>query len=225
MKLLKGLRSQLENRIHALEPRAVLPNELFPWHTELEAAASHIRREAEQILPKLDRVVNFDQVLPSQRALYQGELWKSYFLVARGEPIPLHAEQCPATLQALNSVPNLINAFFSILKPGTVIPPHRGPYAGLMRYHLGLIVPTGDVRIRVDQTICQWQEGKSLFFDDSFEHEVWNRTSETRVILFVDFARPLPGILGHLNQAMLEVFKLTPAAREAHQFVLNHQVK
>ena len=42
------------------------------------------------------------------------------------------------------------------------------------------------------EDIRHWEEGKSMIFDDTFNHEVWNDTDETRVVLFVDVLRPLP---------------------------------
>ena len=78
---------------------------------------------------------------------------------------------------------------FSILEPGKHLPPHRGPYNGVLRLHLGLIVPEPreQLGIRVDNDVYRWQEGEAVIFDDAYEHEAWNRTPHTRVVLFVDF--------------------------------------
>ena len=69
-------------------------------------------------------------------------------------------------------------AFFSILAPGKHLPPHRGPYKGVMRYHLGLLIPepAEQCGIRVDTETRHWAEGESMIFDDTFEHEAWNDT-------------------------------------------------
>ena len=82
---------------------------------------------------------------------------------------------------------------FSILEPGKHLPPHRGPYNGVLRLHLGLIVPEPreQLGIRVDNDVYRWQEGEAVIFDDAYEHEAWNRTPHTRVVLFVDFRKPL----------------------------------
>ena len=88
--------------------------------------------------------------------------------------------------------PGLNSAFFSILAPGTHIPEHRGVTKGLITCHLGLIVPRdGDVRMRVGDRIVRWAEGETLVFDDTYDHEVWNETSGTRVVLLIQFERPL----------------------------------
>jgi len=224
-RLAKILRSKLERRIHALEPRAILPVNLFAWASEVEKFYPQIRREAEAILYKDREIINFDQVLPNQRALYQGQQWKSFFLYVGGQEVPDHARVCPQTMRGLQKIPGLINAFFSILGPGTHIPAHRGPYAGILRYHLGIMIPEGDVGIRVDQEVCRWREGQSLFFDDSFEHEAWNRSDTARVILFVDLVRPLPFPLSLLNCGLLTIFKRSREAEYAYAQVMDHQVK
>ena len=80
---------------------------------------------------------------------------------------------------------------FSILEPGKHLPPHRGPYNGVLRLHLGLIVPEPreQLGIRVDKDVYRWKEGEAVIFDDAYEHEAWNRTPHTRVVLFVDFSQ------------------------------------
>ena len=63
---------------------------------------------------------------------------------------------------------------------------------GLLTCHLGLIVPRdGDVRMRVDDRIVRWAEGETLLFDDTYDHEVWNDTGGTRVVLLIQVNRPL----------------------------------
>ncbi len=98
-------------------------------------------------------------------------------------------------------------AFFSILAPHKHIPDHRGPYKGLLRYHLGVIVPEPKekCRIRVDDDFAYWEEGKSLIFDDTYRHEVWNDTEGERVILFLDVVRPLPFPISWLNSIVIRL--------------------
>jgi aspartyl/asparaginyl beta-hydroxylase (cupin superfamily) len=217
-------RDLLERRIHQTDPRSVFESPEFPWATRVEQSHTFIKQEGQAILHDLNQVINFNDVLPNQRALQQGADWKSFYLVAMERPVPAHQERCPATTEALKQIPGVLNAFFSILQPGVYIPPHRGPYSGILRYHLGVIIPAGDVAIRVDQTICHWQEGKSLFFDDSFEHEAWNRTDSLRVVLFVDLVRPLPKPLSVINRAVLKAMSLSKEVRYARRTVLENQL-
>ena len=124
--------------------------------------------------------------------------------------------QCPETWRLLQGVPGLVGAMFSVLEPGRFLPPHRGPYNGLLRLHLGLIVPdeAEKVGIRVVDKIRAWEEGRALIFDDTLEHEAWNDTDQTRVVLLIDFARPLRMPARLLNALVLRSFIFRPFIRE-----------
>lgn len=110
-----------------------------------------------------------------------------------------------------SSLHGVLTAFFSILAPGKKLPAHRGPYNGVLRYHLGLRVPATDERcaIRVDTETRSWNEGSALVFDDTYMHEAWNLTPHWRVVLFVDFVRPLPLVPRMINHIMLAVIRRT----------------
>jgi hypothetical protein len=105
----------------------------------------------------------------------------------------------------------------SILSPRKHILDHRGPYKGVLRYHLGLIVPEDaeSCRIRVGEDYRHWEEGKSMIFDDTFNHEVWNDTDETRVVLFVDVMRPLPSPDAAINEGIVKAIGYSPFVLDA----------
>ncbi len=111
----------------------------------------------------------------------------------------------------------MTTAMFSILSPRKHILDHRGPYKGVLRYHLGLIVPAAaeQCRIRVGDDVRHWREGESLVFDDTFNHEVWNDTDETRVVLFVDVLRPLPSPWSQLNKLIVKAIGYSPFVLDA----------
>ena len=90
----------------------------------------------------------------------------------------------------MQKIPGLTTAMFSIFEPGKHLPAHRGPYNGVLRLHLGLIVPEPNdkLAIRVDKQICHWQEGKALIFDDAYEHEAWNHSDKTRELISIAVA-------------------------------------
>jgi len=102
-------------------------------------------------------------------------------------------------------------AMFSILAPGTHISEHCGIYKGVLRLHLGLIVPKPEslCRIRVGSDVRSWAEGRSLIFDDRYPHEVWNDSSAHRTVLFVDFVRPLPWPLDLINRVAIWGMSMT----------------
>src|SRR5262249_3072000 len=105
----------------------------------------------------------------------------------------------------------------SILSPRKHILDHRGPYKGVLRYHLGLIVPEDAeaCRIRVGEDIRHWEAGRSMVFDDTFNHEVWNDTDATRVVLFVAVMRPLPFPGSAINEATLKAIRFSPFVADA----------
>jgi ornithine lipid ester-linked acyl 2-hydroxylase len=111
----------------------------------------------------------------------------------------------------------MTTAMISILSPRKHILDHRGPYKGVLRYHLGLVVPEDAeaCRIRVGEDLRHWEEGKSMIFDDTFNHEVWNDTDETRVVLFVDVLRPLPFPESAINRAIIKAIGWSPFVLDA----------
>jgi aspartyl/asparaginyl beta-hydroxylase (cupin superfamily) len=104
---------------------------------------------------------------------------------------------------------------FSALNPHARIPPHTGPMNGILRAHLGLVVPQGCF-IRVGPDEQTWQEGKVMVFDDSFEHEVFNHSNEVRIVLFMNFWHPC---FSQQEIAVLEKFR---AAYERSPFSMVH---
>jgi aspartyl/asparaginyl beta-hydroxylase (cupin superfamily) len=127
--------------------------------------------------------------------------WKVFYLYAMGEKPAANRARCPRTSELLDHVPGLFQAFFSILDGGKSVPAHCGPYRGYLRYHLGLVVPEKDPpSIRIKDQHYTWQEGQSILFDDSWEHEVFNQSQSDRVVLIVDIRRPMPIPFGSLNR-------------------------
>ena len=96
-------------------------------------------------------------------------------------------------MELLNSIPKIKGAMFATLAPGSRLVTHRDPYAGSLRYHLGLVTPTspGECRIFVDGNAYSWKDGEDLMFDETFLHYAENTTDQTRIILFCDVERPL----------------------------------
>ncbi|TCV94612.1 beta-hydroxylase [Luteibacter rhizovicinus] len=118
--------------------------------------------------------------------------WKRFYLKWYGEPLASAETLCPKTVELLNSIPSVKAAMFALLPPGSKLNPHRDPFAGSLRYHLGLITPNSDeCRIFVDGEMHAWRDGKDVVFDETYVHWAENLTDQTRVILFADVERPL----------------------------------
>jgi aspartate beta-hydroxylase len=80
-------------------------------------------------------------------------------------------------------------ALYSVLTPGAHIPPHTGVINVRLVVHLPLIVPA-DCGIRVGSETRSWEEGRCIVFDDTYEHEAWNKSGQTRVVLIFDVWNP-----------------------------------
>jgi beta-hydroxylase len=118
--------------------------------------------------------------------------WKRFYLKWYGEPLASAETLCPQTVALLKSMPKVKAAMFALLPPGSKLNPHRDPFAGSLRYHLGLITPNSDdCRIFVDGQMHAWRDGVDVVFDETYVHWAENRTDQTRVILFADIERPL----------------------------------
>ena len=123
-----------------------------------------------------------------QREMY-GEGWSVYGLYAFGERIEPALAACPQSAHYLSQIPGLTTAGFSRLAPQAHIKPHVGWVESVYRLHLGLVVPES-CSLRVGNDVRNWVEGECLIFDDTVEHEAWNRSNESRIVLLLDFLRP-----------------------------------
>ncbi len=198
-------------------------NEQFPWSHTLEANWEVIRSELDQILVHTDELPNFQDIMPRQERITKDDGWKTYFFCAFGFIARKNCDRCPETWKLLRNIPGLKVAFFSILAPGKHIPEHYGKHKGIIRYHLALKVPNPPekCRIRIGDRITHWEEGKSLIFDDTFPHEVWNETDGYRVVLFLDIERPMRFPLSAVNWVVSQGLRFSPLVRSAKE---NHRV-
>ncbi len=194
----------------------IYDNATFPWSREIEKAWPDIRSELDRVLLRQSELPAFQDISTDVKTISTDREWKTFFLVGFGVKSKQNILACPKTWQAVQKIPNLKTAMFSIFEPGKHLPAHRGPYNGVLRLHLGLIVPgPGDkLAIRVKDQICHWREGKALIFDDAYEHEAWNHTDKTRVVLFVDFVKPLKFPASFINWALMNLAIFTPFIRE-----------
>jgi beta-hydroxylase len=118
--------------------------------------------------------------------------WKRFYVKWYDEPLPSAQALCPKTVALVQSIPAVNAAMFALLPPGSKLGSHREPFAGSLRYHLGLVTPNDDTcRIVVDGQPYFWRDGEPVMFDETFIHTAENRSDITRLILFCDVERPL----------------------------------
>jgi len=189
----------------------------FPWIPELESHWRDIRAELEQVLQRPEILPNFQDISKDQVNITTDDRWKTFFLYGYGYRMDSNCALCPETTRRVESIPGMFTAFFSVLSPGKRIPLHRGPYKGLLRCHLGLIVPGPEDRcwIEVGGERGHWQEGKCIVFDDTYKHQVHNDTDRTRVVLFLDIVRPMRAPGSWMNRLILQIIRLSPFIRDA----------
>jgi len=118
--------------------------------------------------------------------------WKRFYLKWYGEAHPSAHKLCPVTTELVNRLPGVKAAMFAELPPGSHLGKHRDPYAGSVRYHLGLFTPNDDrCFIEVDRQRHSWRDGKAVIFDETYVHWAQNGSEQTRIILFCDIERPM----------------------------------
>lgn len=189
--------------VPGLRTQPYFERELFPWHAELEKHTEAIRAELLGILSEDVGMEPFlgtnDNELLGQQKLLAGNRgpaeWNAFFFHRHGEVFEQNARRCPRTTEMLDSLPlvhireHAPEVLFSVLTPGSHILPHHGITNTRLVTHLPLIVPE-DCAIRVGGVDHVWQEGRCVTFDDTFEHEAWNRSDKPRVVMIMDSWHP-----------------------------------
>ena len=202
-------------------------NEHFPFLKEFEDRWEEIQAEVREVLKFRAQLPGFQEVSPDQYRIATADNWKTLFLYGFGSKLETNCKQAPVTADIIGRSGKIHTAFFSILAPGYHIPAHTGVTKGILRAHLGLIIPeeSEKCRIRVGEQFMNWEEGKVFVIDDTYDHEVWNDTDEERVVLLLDFNRPMrPG--GRLvNWLLLKAVKLTAFYQEPKKNIRDFEAR
>jgi aspartate beta-hydroxylase len=187
-----------------LPASAYLDRALFPWIEAFESRTAAIRGELLRLLPSAagsERVFTSDE-LERQNLRGSGPApgWDGYYFYRHGARRDENHSACPATSTAIDGLPlarvrgHGPEVLFSVFKPGTHLLPHRGVTNTRVVGHLPLIVPE-NCALNVGGELHAWQPGRVVVFDDTYEHEAWNRSGEPRVVLIFDIWNP------HLTEA------------------------
>lgn len=137
-----------------------------------------------------------------------------FIMQAYGQPFPRNLSRCPTVASIVATSPDVLSASLSFLAPGKHIPPHRGPFRGILRGYLVLSMPkcadgTPAAVLKVDGHEYRLDEGRFLLWDDTFMHEVWNDSDEVRIVLLLDIRRRgMPRLLTWLSNAVIGVVRL-----------------
>ncbi|MCM2971807.1 MULTISPECIES: lipid A hydroxylase LpxO [Larsenimonas] len=163
--------------------------ETFPELHELTRQWEVIRDEAEQLEHHIKGSSQKDDA--GFNSFFRRG-WKRFYLKWYGDSHASARELCPKTTEILSNIPSVKAAMFAELPAGSKLMKHRDPYAGSLRYHLGLRTPN-DQRclIDVDGIPYSWRDGEAVMFDETFIHYAKNETEQDRLILFCDIERPM----------------------------------
>jgi beta-hydroxylase len=162
----------------------------FPFLLKLEENFKVIREELLTLLEN-EQEKQWLQTFPDYVKSDQKKAWKVFTFLFFQMKSPKHTQLCPKSVELIYSIPEIISCDFSFMEPNTHILPHKGYTKMVLRCHLPLIVPAGEkCAIRVGEETHVWREGELVVFDDSFEHEAWNKSDEKRVVLMFDIPNP-----------------------------------
>jgi aspartate beta-hydroxylase len=182
-----------------LPTSAYIDLERFDWIDALQESTPGIRTELEGLLPSSagsERVFASDALeAENLRGIDATPSWTGYYFFRHGIRREENCLRSPATTRALDALPLSAirdhgpEVMFSVFTPGTYLKPHRGVTNTRVVGHLPLIVPE-DCALNVGGEIHEWREGRIVVFDDTYEHEAWNRSRSTRVVLIFDVWNP-----------------------------------
>ena len=216
--------------VPGLEPKTFFDRDDFPWAADVEAATDDIRREMLAVLETGDGLaayVNHAEGTPGARTwagINRNPAWSTFHFYRHGQRYDDNCRRCPRTAEVLDSidlqrVPGYgPEAMFSVLRPHTRIPAHYGSVNGRVIVHLPLVVPPDCGALKVGDEARGWTEGELMFFDDSFRHEAWNDSDETRVVLIFDTWNP------QLSAAERAAFSATLQTAQAYENLVDQDV-
>jgi Aspartyl/asparaginyl beta-hydroxylase and related dioxygenases len=183
----------------------------FPNAKRFTERWTDIRHEALAVAGMLNQVPRFHDIMPAQADISanDGRDWRVFIMKAYGVTVQNNLQRCPTVAALLHAAPEVVSAILSFLAPGKHVPEHRGPFRGILRFHLMLSMPRDGNGVpacvmNIDGVPYRLGDGESLLWDDTYSHEVWNRSDQVRIALLLDvWRRDMPFDIALLSQAIL----------------------
>ena len=197
---------------------------MYPGLAELEAAHGDVKAECLALLGIKDHLTDMQDLGAGYTAggIHKAQ-WKAFMFASGGRFVAENCARAPKTAALLQRIPNMDNAFLSVLDPEQYITPHWGYYKGFLRYHLGVVIPENNANercwLRVNDDLednrqddkdliargekYHWHEGEGIIFDDNYLHDAANESKEVRVVLWLDMRRPMPFYASIFNKLVL----------------------
>jgi aspartate beta-hydroxylase len=214
-----ALRAVYDRRIDT--PAVLDRARYFPGADPFLAAFPQLRRDALAQVPRLPVLPRFHDLMPQQAEISanDGRDWRMFIFKAYGVTVPEHLARSPTLARLLDEMPDVVSCVFSYLAPGKHIPRHRGPFRGILRFHLMLSMPLDEAgkpacELQIDGEPHLLREGDGLLWDDTYPHEVWNRSDEVRIALLLDvWRREMPADLALLSRTLYGLAKTVIALK------------
>ena len=204
-----GLRWIYDRRIDA--PAVLNAPDIFPGGASFAAAWEGLRDEALAVAGMFDQIPRFHEIMREQADISanDGRDWRMFVMKAYGAEVRPNLSRCPTLAALLHDHPEVLSATFSYLAPGKHIPVHRGPFRGVLRFHVGLSMPRDDkgelgATLWIDGVPHRLADGETLLWDDTYPHEVLNATDKVRIALLLDVWRPgMPADMAALSSILI----------------------
>lgn len=175
-----------------VRPRRFFDPSELPTAAELVELGPELASECAAFLDRAD-LPAVQVADPAQARLNRDQLWKAFFLRVNGRDVEVNHPDLPKLADFAGRHPELTTVAVSVMEPGKSLMVHPGPMKGVLRVHVGVLVPTdGRCEMQVGGASRRWEPGGVMVFDDTFLHRAVNLTSERRAVLFLDLERPLP---------------------------------
>jgi aspartate beta-hydroxylase len=208
------VRSVYDARIDT--PAVLDTHHYFPSARKFVDRWQDIRDEALTLRQNLASVPRFHDIMKEQADISanDGRDWRMFIMRAYGVDVPQNRARCPAISAIVDEAPEVMSCVLSFLAPGKHIPKHRGPFRGILRFHLMLTMPRtpdGDVAavLEIDGKPYRLSDGDCLLWDDTFPHEVWNNSDEVRIALLLDvWRRDMPMDMELLSRLVVGAVRL-----------------
>jgi len=183
----------------------------FAVAKELEDNFEYVQKELLGILERYDGFAPFQTISPDQTYISNDDKWRMFFFKGAGINFKRNQSFAPMTMEILNRHKYVISAYISVLGPNKMLMPHEGPWSGIFRMHLGVKIPgKNQCALVVGGETYHWEEGKTVLFDDTYEHIAANMTDEIRAVLFLDIMRPLKQPWAAINWTVLKLSRIFP---------------
>ena len=208
------VRSLYDARIDT--PPVLDTNLYFPAAKDFVSRWQTIRDEALELRRDLGRVPRFHELMKEQADISanDGRDWRMFIMRAYGVDVPQNLARCPTVASLIEDRDEVKSCVLSFLAPGKHVPKHRGPFRGILRFHLMLTMPRtpeGDVAavLEIDGQPYRLSDGDCLLWDDTFPHEVWNNSDEVRIALLLDvWRREMPADMELLSRLVVGAVRL-----------------